>query len=176
MVEVLDWSVLLMPVPGGFVGPALRGLDLETVPWVLWTGVWVALGADNGDLWQPFMQLVTVMVDVVKTVSMDPPPCVSVTGQVVTVVYVVRVSVPFGGGDGVPVDDEDDNESVDEDTSELVEVVPVPIIGMDELEVVAIVDVVALLIERDVELVPHAVAEPARTAATNINEACILEI
>lgn len=83
MVELV---VLLMPVPGGFVGPAVGGLGWEAVPRELWTGVWVALGTDDGDLWQPFTQLVTVIVDVVKTVSMDPPPCVSVTGQVVTVV------------------------------------------------------------------------------------------
>lgn len=83
MVELV---VLLMPVPGGFVGPRLGGFGWEAVPWELWTGVWVALGTDDGDLWQPFMQLVTVIVEVVNTVSMDPPLCVSVTGHVVTVV------------------------------------------------------------------------------------------
>ena len=123
------------------------------------------------------MQLVTVIVDVVKIVSMDPPPCVSVTGQVVTVVYVVRVSVPFGCGDGVTVEDEEDNEleveadselEMEED-SELVEGLPVPII-------VGIVDVEALSVEWDVELEPQAAAEPARTATKNNDEACMLEI
>lgn len=93
------------------------------------------------------MQLVTVIVDVVNTVSMDPPPYVSVTGQVVTVVYVVRVSVSFGGGDGVPVEDEDDSDLVKADTGELVERTPVPIVGTDKLESVARVNVVALSME-----------------------------
>lgn len=46
MVELVD---LLMPVPGGFVGPVLGRFDWEPVPRELWTGVWVALGADDGD-------------------------------------------------------------------------------------------------------------------------------
>lgn len=127
------------------------------------------------------MQLVTVIVDVVNTVSMDPPPYVSVTGQVVTVVYVVRVSVSFGGGDGVPMEDEDDSDLVKADTGELVGRMPVPTAGTDKLQVVPVFDVVALSVEWDVELEPHesfcvAVAEPTRTAVININEACILEM
>lgn len=93
------------------------------------------------------MQLVTVIVEVVNTVSMDPPPCVSVTGHVVTVVYVVRVSVSFGGGNGVPMEDEDDSDLVKADTGELVERMPVPIVGTDKLEVVSMVGVVALSVE-----------------------------
>lgn len=93
----------------------------------------------------------------------------------------VRVSVTFGRGDGVPVEDEEESDLVMEDTGELVERVPVPNIGMDKLEAVAMVDVVAPLVEWDVELEPQesfcvAVAEPARTAAKKINDACILEI
>ena len=181
MVELVECSVSPMPVPGGFVGPALGGFERYPVPWVLWTGIWVAIGGDDGDLWQPFTQLVTVIVDVVKTVSMDPPPRVSVTGQVVTVVYVVRVSVPFGGADGAPVEDGDDRELKDEEGSEVVEGLPVPVNEMDDLEVIGIVDVPTTPVERDVVLEPHesfwlAAAEPARTAAKNINEACILEV
>ena len=106
-------------------------------------------------MWQPFTQLVTVIVDVVKTVSMAPPPWVSVTGQVVTVVYVVRVSVPFGDADGAPVENEDDRELEDEEDSEVVEGLPVPVIEIDDLEVMGIVDVPTPPVERDVVLEPH---------------------
>lgn len=93
----------------------------------------------------------------------------------------VRVSVTFGGGDGVTVEDEEDSDSVMKDTGKLVGKVPVPDIAMDKLEVVAMDDVVAPLVEWDVELEAHesfcvAVAEPARTAVKNINQACILEM
>ena len=153
---------------------------------MLWLDVWVALGGDDGDWWQPCTQLVTVIVDVVKVVSMDPPPCVRVTGQVVTVVYVVRVSVAFGDADGAPVGAEDDSdlldkedsELVDDEDSERVEELPVPIMGID---VVDVVDVAAPVVEMYVEFRLDeafcvATAEPAKTAAKKNNEACMLEI
>ena len=140
---------------------------------MLWTDDPVALEADVGGLWHPFTQLVTVIVDVVNIVSMEPLPSVSVTGHVVTVVYVVKVSVPLEVGDGALVPDDGDNDREGD--------FPTVVIGVGVVEARGTVGRAAPLVEREVELEPHgswyvAAAQPKIDAARNINEACIVEM
>ena len=140
---------------------------------MLWTDDRVALGGDDGVLWHPFTQLVTVMVDVVNIVLMEPLPSVSVTGHVVTVVYVVKVSVPLEDGDGALVQDDGDNDREGD--------FPTVIIGVGVVEGRGTVGRAAPLMEREVELEPHgswcvAAAQPKSAAAKSINEACIVEM